>query len=193
MKQRAERQQQTRQRIVDTAIELHQSLGPAHTTVTEVAQRAGVGRLTIYRHFPDEASLLTACSTHYLTLNPPPDPTAWKRIPEPRDRLRTALTDSYAYHRRTEPMLGNALRDVGDHPIMDPYHDHWRRAAEVLSTGWGARGRRHRLLRAAIAHALAFQTWRSLVRDQRLDDDDAVELMLRLTCNDRPDRAKRSR
>jgi AcrR family transcriptional regulator len=181
LKQRAERQQQTRQRIVDAAIELHEALGPARTTVTEVAERAGVGRLTIYRHFPDEASLLTACSTHYLTLYPPPDPTGWKRISDPRDRLRRALAETYAYHRRTEPMLSKVLRDVGDNPIMDPYHDHWRRAAEVLMAGWRARGRRRRLLQAAVGHALAFQTWRSLVRDQRLDDEDAVDLMVRLT------------
>ena len=103
LKQRAERQEQTRQRIIEAAIELHQTLGPARTTVTGIADRAGVSRLTVYRYFPDELALGMACSSLYWELHPLPDPEAWQSSPILAGRLRAALKETYAYHRQTEP------------------------------------------------------------------------------------------
>src|SRR5215469_2787592 len=100
--QRAQRQAETRQRIIDAAVELHTTLGPAQTTVSAIAERAGVERPTFYRHFPDEHALLTACSSHYLVTHPLPDPTSWGLIADPQTRLRRALAEVYAYYRRTE-------------------------------------------------------------------------------------------
>jgi AcrR family transcriptional regulator len=181
LKQRAERQEATRRRIVEAAVDLHGTVGPAQTTVTEIAARAGVGRQTVYRHFPDELTLVRACSGLYWERYPLPDPEPWRGIVNPDERLRVALTESYAYHRRTEEMMIRVFADVADHPVMEPYYDHWRRAADAVVAAWRARGNRRLLLRAAVGHAIVFPTWRSLVRDQGLTDRQAVVLMVRLT------------
>ena len=183
LKQRAERHDQTRQRIIEAAIELHQTIGPAATTVTDIAERAQVGRVTVYRHFPDEPTLARACSGLYFERHPAPDPDRWRAIADPVERLRTGLSETYAHHRATEAMISHVLADARDHPVMAPYHVHWRRAADILAAGWRVRGRRRTMLRAGIALALSFDTWRTLIREQHLDDDQAVELMVRLTCD----------
>ena len=183
---RAERQADTRRRIVEAAIELHQTLGPTATTVTDIADRAGVGRVTVYRHFPDELSLAHACSGTYLARNPAPDAEHWTGIADPAERLRTALAEVYAYHRSTEPMMSRVLGEARDHEVLAPYHAHWRRATEVLARPWRARGRRLALLRAGIALALSFDTWRTLVREQRLTEAQAVEVAARLAVDGGP-------
>jgi AcrR family transcriptional regulator len=180
LKRRAERQEETRQRIVEAAVELHQAYGPATTTVSDVAERAQVGRVTVYRHFPDETELLRACSGHYFERHPAPDPERWRAIEDPTERLRTALGETYGYHGETEQMMTRALADLREHEVMEPYYAHWRRATEVLLEPWQTRGRRRALLRAGIALALSFETWRQLVRDQGLSKDQAIELALRL-------------
>jgi AcrR family transcriptional regulator len=186
LKRRAERQDETRRRIVEAAIELHQTVGPAATTVSDIAERAQVGRVTVYRHFPDELTLAKACSGLYFERHPPPDPDSWRAVPEPVARLRAALRETYAYHRATERMMSHVLADARDHPVLDPYHALWRRATDVLLEPWPERGRRRELLKAALALALSFDTWRTLARERDLTDDQCVELMLRLTCDCAP-------
>ena len=179
LKARAESQAATRRRIVDAAIDLHGTLGPSRTTVTAIAERAGVGRLSVYRHFPEEADLLVACSTQYWEEHPAPDPTTWKAIDDPTERLHVALSETYAYHRETADVISRALADVGDEPHMAPYHAHWQNAADIVASArWGLRGRRRRMLRAAIGHALAFPTWKSLIEDEGLADSSAIELVM---------------
>jgi AcrR family transcriptional regulator len=182
LKRRAERQDETRQRIIEAAIELHQTIGPAATTVSQIAERAHVGRVTVYRHFPDEPTLARACSGRYFERHPPPDPATWADIDDPEQRLRIGLTETYAYHRATNQMMSRVLADARDHEVMAPYHALWSHAAAVLADAWPARSRRRRLLRAGIALALSFDTWRMLTLEQELTDKQAVELMLRLTC-----------
>ncbi len=181
LKRRAETQDQTRQRIVEATIALHQTIGPAATTVSEIAERADVGRMTVYRHFPDELTLARACSGLYMQRNPLPDPERWLDIADAEDRLRTGLRETYAYHHDNEAMFGRVLADAREHPVMAPYHAHWARAADVLLAPWHVRGRRRTLVRAGIVLALGFDTWRTLVREQQMTDDQAVDLMLRLT------------
>ena len=182
MKRRAKRQEETRQQITEATVELHQALGPAKTTISAIAERAGVQRLTVYRHFPDERALLSACSSHYAAANPPPDPEPWTQLPDPEDRLRRALAETYAYHRRTEPMMTKVLRDAQVHAptfeVTVPYLQHWDRARYTLTTGWGAEDQRLKTLLAALGHALDFQTWRSLVHEQSLTDEQAIGLMV---------------
>jgi len=190
LKRRAERQDETRQRIVRAAIELHQTTGPAATTISQIAERAGVGRVTVYRHFPDELTLARACSGLYFEQNPAPDPERWRTIADPDERLRAALDETYAYHRANRPMLSHVLADARDHPVMAPYHEHWRRAVDVLLAGRGLRGRRRTALRAALGLALSFDTWRTLCPEHGLADEQAVELMLRVTRPDGPGAAR---
>src|SRR5688500_16775676 len=109
---RAEQEEATRERITEAAVKLHGTVGPARTTVSGVAREAGVQRATVYRHFPDEASLFAACSAHYWAANPRPDPGAWASISEPVERLSHALGDLYGFYRRTEEMLEKTRRDA---------------------------------------------------------------------------------
>jgi AcrR family transcriptional regulator len=186
LRRRAARQDETRQKIVDAAIELHQTKGLAATTISDIAEHANVGRVTVYRHFPDEESLVGACSGQYFERHPFPDPTPWGAIEDPMARLRRGLRDIYAYHRETEPMMSRVIADARDLPIMAPYHAHWRRAADVIVAAWSVTGRRKMLLRAAVGLALSFDTWRTLIRDQGLSHDQAIELMARLTVDGAP-------
>ncbi len=181
LRQRADRQQETRQRIIEATIELHQTVGPAATTITQISDRAGVGRVTVYRHFPEQLALDQACSGLYFERNPAPDPDSWKPIADPVERLRVGLAETYAYHARTERMITHALADARDHPVMAPYHDHWSRAVGVLLEPWPTSGRRRKQLKAALALAVSFDSWRTLVREQRLSHPQAIDLIERLT------------
>jgi AcrR family transcriptional regulator len=184
LKRRAEKQEETRRRIVEATVSLHESVGPARATVSAVAQRAGVQRLTVYRHFPDERALLAACSGHWVAMNPAPDPAPWRKVRDPEERLREALGEVYDFYGRTEPMMANLVRDAPKMPVLAellaPYGQYLAAVRGILAAGWGARGKRRELLLAAIGHALDFATWRSLVRGQEMDVERAVELMVRM-------------
>jgi AcrR family transcriptional regulator len=180
LKHRAAGQEQTRQRIVDATIELHQSIGAAQTTITKIAKRAGVGRVTIYRHFPDEETLFAACSGHYFATHPFPDIERWRQIPDPRDRLQAGLRESYAWHTENQQMIAMALAEARDLPIMAPYHHFWDDAAETLTAPWRLRGRRRANLKATIALALSFHTHRTLTQEQGLTNEQAIRLMTHL-------------
>jgi AcrR family transcriptional regulator len=182
LRRRAERQEETRRRIVEATVALHESLGPGRTTISDIAARAGVERATVYRHFPDERTLFTACTGHYLAQHPLPDPRSWGEISDPVSRLRTALAEIYAYHRRTERIAEHTERDLPALPalqaVLEPGFAHWSRLREVLATGWPASEERRALVVAGIGHAIAFLTWRSLVREQGLDDEQAAAAMV---------------
>jgi AcrR family transcriptional regulator len=182
LKRRAERQQATRQRIVEAAVELHTTVGPAQTSVAAIAERAGVTRPTVYAHFPDARSLFEACSGHVRETVPPPDPTAWRSIADPGERLETALRDLYGYYERLEPLLENVQRDAGVMPLvaeMNAYRVRYlEQIGDLLLEGWPTRGEARARLRRAIGHTLEFRTWQSLVRRQGCRTNEAVRLML---------------
>lgn len=182
MKRRAKRQEETRRRIIEATVGLHETIGMAQTTISAIAEKAGVERLTVYRHFPDERALFSACAAHFSDTNPAPDPASWTQVSDPQQRLRTALGEVYAYHRRTEPMMANFFRDAPVKPVLfevgAPYMQLFDRMRYVLATGWGVEDERLDLLLAALGHALDLQTWCSLVRQQGLGDEQAVELMV---------------
>jgi AcrR family transcriptional regulator len=183
-KRRAELEAETRRRITETAIELHGTVGPARTSISAIAEQAGVRRSTVYRHFPDEEALFDACSSHWAAENPFPEIEPWAAIEDPAERLRVALDALYAFYGRTEPMMENLHRDERTMPLVRDrfvvFHEYQAALRELLLRGRSERGRRRDEVRAAIGHALAFPTWRSLVREQGLDDARAVELMARL-------------
>jgi AcrR family transcriptional regulator len=180
LRKRLEQQQETRQRIVEAAQALHEEVGPLATTISAIAERAGVQRLTVYRHFPKERGLYQACSAHWNARHPLPDPSTWASLGEPRGRLRAALRALYSYYRSGAGMLTKVLRDAAEIPavaeVLLPFGRYLRQQANDLARAWPA-SRQERLRRAAIVHALAFDTWRSLSA-QGLSDAEAAELMV---------------
>jgi AcrR family transcriptional regulator len=180
-RRRAQLEEETRLRITEAAVDLHGSVGPARTSISAVADRAGVQRATVYRHFPDEQALFDACSSHWMAQHPLPDPVGWTKIEDPHERLRVALGELYEWYDRGDYMLEKTTRDLALVPALRPSMEAFRgwsdAAAEALLRGRPERGARRRRLRAAVGHALAFETWRSLVREQRLSQSDTIELM----------------
>lgn len=181
LQKRAEKQAETRQKIIEATIELHQTKGPGHTSMADIAKQAGVGKVTVYRHFPDEPTLSRACSGLYFQRNPFPDPAGWREVAGPLGRLRHGLNETYAYHAQTQQMIDRALADARDHPVMRPYHALWEGAADIILEAWLPR-KDGKPLRAGLIMALSFETWRALVKEQGLSQAEAVALMERLMC-----------
>jgi AcrR family transcriptional regulator len=181
-KKRAESQVQTRRRIVDATIELHGSVGPLGATVAAIAERAGVSRLTVYRHFPDDVELLRACTSDYNLDHPPPDPTPWLAIADPTRRVEAALRDLYAYYAANESVLANGMDAYGVMPALrqalEPQFEGARRLQELLADGWRAEAQPGSVLHGAIGHAIAFPTWRALRRHQGLTNEQAIQLIV---------------
>ena len=177
LRRRAEKQAETRQRIVEAAVELHSTLGPAQTPLSLVAERAGVQRHTFYAHFPDERSLLMACSGLAFERDPAPDAGDCRGIENRRERLRTGLRGLYDWYERNAQRAACVLRDAEVHPLvreinvlrMGPVMAAYR---EVLGAGLDARQC------ALLQLSLTFYTWRSLARESGLSQDAAVETMV---------------
>jgi len=175
MKKRAELEEQTRLRITESAVALHEKVGPARASISSIAEHAGVRRSTVYRHFPDEEALFDACSSHWLTANPRPDL-------EGLD-VRATLDALYAYYARTEPMLTSLVRDaelVESVRVRMEARRQWLASIADRLAKEAPPGKARTRVRAAIGHALDFNTWRSLTREQGLDQAEAVKLMARL-------------
>ena len=183
-RRRAEHEAETRRRITEAAVKLHGTVGPAKTTVSGIAREAGVQRATVYRHFADEDAIYAACTSHFNALHPPPDLERWAEESDPEERLRVALRDVYAYYAETQQMLESTGRDADRVPAVGravaAMGAYFAQARSVLLSGRRERGRARARVSAAIGHALAFGTWRSLVREQGLGDEEAVELMVKL-------------
>jgi AcrR family transcriptional regulator len=183
-RRRAQLEAETRLRITEAAVDLHGSLGPARTTISAVADRAGVQRATVYRHFPDEQALFDACSSHWMAQHPLPDPARWAQIEHPAERLRVALGELYEWYEQGEYMLERTTRDVALVPALRPSIEGFQgwldAAANAILRGWPQRSSRGRRQRAAVGHALAFETWRSLAIHQELPRAETIELMVAL-------------
>jgi AcrR family transcriptional regulator len=178
LKKRAERLAETRRRITEATVELHRTVGPAATQINEVARRAGVQRMTVYNHFPDEASLLGACSAHWRALHPAPDPAGWRAVADPGARLRRGLRELYGWYRETDPMTANVLRDAEVLPTLRAILEggllrYLDQAHQILTEPLGASGRRRQRVDAAARAAIDLHTWRALAP---LGDTEAAEL-----------------
>lgn len=182
MRERADRAEATRRRIVEATVRLHSTIGLAAATVTAIAAEAGVTRLTVYRHFPDVTQLFAACNEHWSAQQLRPDVTGWRRVADPADRFRFGLADLYRFYRGGEAMLTNVHRDweVIPEELRRGVTDIDLLLREVLLQPFGARGGGRRRLRAVIGHAVSFTTWRSLCVEQGLTDSEAVEAMTAL-------------
>lgn len=178
---RAEGQAETRRRIVRAAVGLHGSIGPLATTISAIALSAGVERETVYRHFPDERSLFRACTAHFGAAHAGPSIDAWRGIADRRRRVQRALADVYGYYAKIEPMAANILRDAEVAPdrVGSSFAAFHTAARAALLDGWNVSAGRRKQLRAAIGHALSFDTWRSLVREEGASARTAADLMTR--------------
>lgn len=179
MRKRAESRELTRARIVDALIELHEEIGPGQATISAVAERAGVQRLTVYRHFPDEGAMFAACTSHWLELNPPPGPAGWRDIEDRLGRVRAALNSLFRYYRKTERMWTASFRDEAMVPALQGPMNAFREyldaiVADLLKT-FDAKNRSSKDLSTTLAHAVQFATWLSLA-GKGLSDRQAARL-----------------
>lgn len=194
-RKRAIREEETRQRITEALVELHRTVGPANTKVTEVAERAGVSRMTVYNHFPTDADLFAACSTHWIARHPFPDPAGWAAVSDPDERLRLAFAELYAWYRRAEDMWDNVLRDAALVPAVGGLVDaQWwpfvDQMVDVLSRGWPRDGKSGDQ-RAALRLLVDFRTWQVLT-GTGLDDARAAVLASSMAvCHRAPGRRSR--
>ena len=187
LKARAKGQAETRRRIAAATAELHEEVGPARTTIAEIARRAGVQRLTVYNNFPDESDLFAACQAHFLERNPPPDPSGAFAITDPGERLQAVLTELYAWYRRTERTSANVRRDRASIPPLDALMAatadvRAAALADALAAGFAA-GPRPRADRASGRGA----------RARLLDLEASRQRGHRRRCRRRPDDRRRSR
>ena len=182
MLKRAADMAETRRRIVEAAVRLHGTIGPAATTISALAEEAGVTRLTVYRHFSDDGALFAACSQHWASGQVLPDPDAWSQLGDPEQRLRAGLSDLYRFYRDGEPMLTNVRRDRATLPteVLERTEETNARYRDSLLQPFAVRGTRRKRLRAVLGHAVSFWTWRSLCLDQGLTNREAVEAMTAL-------------
>ena len=180
LKERAQSQHETRERIVKATVALHENPGPRATTISAIAERAGVQRLTVYRHFPDEDALFEACSSHWNAANPPPDPAIWEAIKDPRRRAHAAFLALYRYFRASQRMLASVLRDAPLSGVVEkslkPYRGYLEHVARGLSVDL-ATGLHSLGVRVTLRHAVQFETWATLSRNG-LSDEAAAKLVL---------------
>jgi AcrR family transcriptional regulator len=182
---RAEKTASTRQRIVEAAIELHGTVGPANTSLAAVARNAGVSRPTLYSHFADEASLFRACTMHWMSQDPPPDPAAWLEIDDSRQRIGTALSEIYSHYARNEQMTGNVFRDMYLVESMRSFsvplvEGSFAAMTEIISSAFDDGSDLAARRRAVVSVAISFNTWRSLVKIEGLTNKEAADLMAQL-------------
>jgi AcrR family transcriptional regulator len=180
MRARQESVDETRLRITQATVALHERVGPRHTTVSAIADAAGVTRLTVYRHFPDDSALVAACSQHWSSLHPGPDVSGWYDIADPVFRLRRALLETYRWARDAAPMMTKIRRDLDVMPafVAEFLADDDRARVAALAQPFRVRGAAHRRLTSAIAHALDIRTWESLCLRGQLEDSEAVQAMV---------------
>lgn len=179
---RAEQAAATRRRIVEATVELHSTVGPANTSLSAVARKAGVSRPTLYAHFPDEAELLQACTIHWLAQDPPPDPSAWSTIDDPRERMTVALTALYSHYSRNEQMVENVFRDMYLVDSMRSFNvplveSSFAQMTEILSSAFDDAPPLAVRRAAMVAVATRFETWKVLARERGLSSEEAAELM----------------
>lgn len=170
------------QRIAEAAFELHATVGPAQTSISAVAERAGVQRHTVYHHFPDLTSLMRACTEHGMQVTRTPEAAPWQAIEEPTVRLRHGLGELYGYYGANARLLGNIVRDLplmGDVGGSEAFIDRMGALFSALAEGWPGDAAAQRLRMVAIGHAMAYETWRSLT-EKSLSDAEAVDLMVGL-------------
>lgn len=167
---RAELQEQTRDKIVEAAMALHEELGPRATSISAIAERAGVQRLTVYRHFEDDVAIFQACSSRWFELNPPPDPSLWQELAPAAQRTEEALLNIYTYYADTASMLSGVIRDEAEVPalqeVMKGFRSYLDRIGNDLLKAWQPESKKRKDIKALINHAMQFSTWQSFSQEK---------------------------
>ncbi len=178
---RAEQQEQTRERIVEATVALHEEIGPANTSIKAIAERAGVQRLTVYRHFPDDFSLFQACTSHWLSYNPPPDAANWQEMTNADEKTAAAFLAIFKYYRGTETMWTGAYRDLEDvdalREVLKGFEGYIDQVRDGLLVSWKLKGKSKQQLSITLRHCLRFTSWQSLKRE-KLNDKQIVDLVM---------------
>jgi len=178
---RAEQQDVTREKIVEATVSLHEQLGPANTSIKAIAEKAGVQRLTVYRHFPDDVSLFQACTSHYLGQHPPPNMGDWSDFQDASERSHAALLAFYRYYRTTEKMWSVAYRDIDKVKAMqvpmEQFQAYLDQVRDDLLASWHVKQADRKSLAITLRHCLRFTTWASL-KNENLSDKKIVELVM---------------
>lgn len=174
LRKRAAQQEETRRRIVEATVDLHSTVGPARTTVSQIAERAGVQRNTFYAHFPEEMDLFHACSGLALERDPLPDPESWLEITAGGQRVAAGIGALYRWYARNHSMVAAVMRDAEIHPptreiIGLRFGPFFVRAGEVLGEGLSDSGQ------LLLAVAIDFPTYRTLA--QEISPEAAAALM----------------
>ena len=181
MKVRSERFEETRRRIGRAVYELHSTIGPARATISGIAQQAGVDRVTVYRHFPDDRSLYRACLEHWTRERPLPDPESWIRFADGAARLRFALGEVYRHYEENEGLWSNGWRDLPRLPALmetdAPVFARFAAMQAALSQPWST-GPHAELASGWVAHALEFPTWESFVRRHGLTSGQLIDMVV---------------
>jgi AcrR family transcriptional regulator len=181
MKARREQVAETRQRIVRAVVALHEEVGPRNTTVSAIAERAGVERLTVYRHFPDELAIFRACSAEWLAHHPPPSPAQWENLSDPEERFSAALTALVSYYRRSQAMLKQVYRDLDEiaplREVSQGFATYLDGLAAGIVTSWKVKGPARRALAAVVTHSVRFSTWMAM-EENGVKDADKVSLLV---------------
>jgi len=177
---RAESEEETRRRITEAAVELHGTVGPASTKLTQVAELAGVSRMTVYNHFPTDVDLFQACSSHWASEHPTPDVEAWRSMPDPTERLRAALGELYDWYDANQDMLANILRDAPLVPAVGQIMDAWwggymDAVVDTLSEGWPTDATTEGALRVTLRVVVDFHTW-TILGASGLENDEAARI-----------------
>jgi AcrR family transcriptional regulator len=174
---RAESEAETRDRIVAAVVALHEEVGPRQTTIKSIAERAGVQRLTVYRHFPGQRELIAACSARWNEQQRPPDPPSEGALS--RAQAAASLVALYRYYRDGEVMLTKVVADAPFMPevqeVMRPFSDYLDVFASALMRAWRGKSSRRGV---TLRHAVEFTTWQSLAA-LTSDDRAAAELVMR--------------
>jgi AcrR family transcriptional regulator len=170
---RAEQEEQTRDKIVDAAMALHEEIGPRATSISAIAERAGVQRLTVYRHFKDDVAIFQACSSRWFELNPPPDPALWQELAPALQRTEDALRNIYTYYAANARMLNRVYSDAADVPalqeVMVGFKSYLDQIGNDLLKAWQPESKKRNDVTVLINHALQFPTWESFSQEKMKD------------------------
>src|SRR5262245_224787 len=97
---RAEIAEETRRRIVKATYELHGEQGIHATTMTHIAERAGVSVGTVYHHFPTYQDAVFACSQHADATNPFPTADIFAGLTTMEERVRRLVREIFGFYER---------------------------------------------------------------------------------------------